>query len=548
MSSFEARSQEELLRLGVGRTGNINPIKLKAMAMKLRHHVQGYSFHRQTSQQHAPLHCEQPSLSASEQLELRLPEPLQALPLQPQENSRSSRIGVEHSLEDPLLGTSVARNSTERRRPSAETSIVAVDGPDNLLGLKTILFHPMCLLLVCVPLGVASRPLGWSDSWTFWLNFLALVPLAKILGDATEELASSIGNDTISGLLNATFGNAVEMIVAVQSLRADLLMVVKTSLLGSVLSNILLVLGTAFLLGGLTSSKKQRGRFYSFNNGDSVFRERFIGLEKEQKFPVKGALISLAMLLFSCMSFALPTIFDLFPSDDSESVLQVSRIGAWIVMSSYVAFLIFQLVTHRKTLTKEEKEFTSSSPRPFTEDSEDDVEAKEDSDDEVASLTWWFALILMAACTVVVSVNSELLVDAIEPVVRSYGIPYNFIGIILLPIAGNACEHAAAIRFAVQDRPGLAIGIAVGSSTQVALLVVPLSVIAGWYLDKPMDLSFGALHTAVVTLSVLVVLTLLLDGRSNWLKGYILVCLYVFIAVLYWYVPTQHLSNASFEL
>lgn len=391
MSSFEPRSQEELLRLGERRTGNINPIKLKAMAMKLRHHVQGYSFHRQTAQQHAPLDREQPSVPASEQLELRLPEPLQALPLQPQENSRSSRIGVEHNLEDPLLGRPAARNSTERRGP-AEASVVAVDGPDNLLGLKTILFHPMCLLLVCVPLGVASRPLGWSDSWTFWLNFLALVPLAKILGDATEELAAAIGNDTISGLLNATFGNAVEMIVAVQSLRADLLMVVKTSLLGSVLSNILLVLGTAFLLGGLSSSKKQRGRFYSFNNGDSSYREHFIGLEKEQKFPVKGALISLAMLLFSCMSFALPTIFDLFPSDDSKSVLQVSRIGAWIVMSSYVAFLIFQLVTHRKTLTKEEKEFTSSSPamRAF-EDAEDDVEVEEESDEEVASLTWWLS-------------------------------------------------------------------------------------------------------------------------------------------------------------
>merc|ERR1712008_504061 len=155
------------------------------------------------------------------------------------------------------------------------------------------------------------------------------------------------------GLLNATFGNAVELIVAVQSLRAGLLEVVKTSLLGSVLSNILLVLGTAFLLGGLTPSTKERGRFHSFNDSHANDTERHF-LEKEQKFPVKSALVSMAMLLFSCMSFALPTIFNAWPSDDTEAVLTVSRIGAWIVMSSYLAFLVFQLFTHRKTLTKEE--------------------------------------------------------------------------------------------------------------------------------------------------------------------------------------------------
>jgi len=213
-------------------------------------------------------------------------------------------------------------------------------------------------------------------------------------------------------------------------------------------------------------------------------------------------------------------------------------------MGSYLAFLVFQLFTHRKTLTKEEDLIAANSSMPLGIQ----IEEEEDSEQESASLTWWFALGLMACTTIVVSMNSEYMVDAIESVVQECGIPQSFIGIILLPVAGNACEHAAAIRFAVQDRPGLAIGIAVGSSTQVALLIVPASVLVGWILDRPMDLDFGCLHTAVVTLSILVVLTLLLDGRSNWLKGYILICLYVFIAVLYWYVPPDHKFSHGLEL
>jgi len=494
------------------RRHHISPIKLKAMAMKLRHRFQGYSFGSQQQKQ---------------QQQQQLP------PHHDSQASRSDREGRHSSTcseraspsTEPLLAAVV--------RDSARSSYVSIDGPNNLLGLRAIFVHPLCIPLVCAPLGILSKYLDWGAAWTFWLNFLALVPLAKILGDATEELAASIRNDAITGLLNATFGNAVEMIVAVQSLRAGLYEVVKTSLLGSVLSNILLVLGTAFLLGGLSRSKKQRSRFHSIN--DSTFREHMVGLEKEQKFPLKGALIEMAMLLFSCMSFALPTIFNAFPSDDSKSVLQVSRCGALITTSAYIAFLVFQLLTHTKTLTKEEHMLDGRDPSPVIYDQEDS-----DDDGEAASLTVWCSVLLMAVCTVVVSVNSDLLVDAINPVVRSCGIPVSFIGVVLLPIAGNACEHAAAIRFAVQDRPGLAIGIAVGSSTQVALLVVPFSVLVGWIMDAPMDLDFGALNTAVVTLSILVVLTLLLDGRSNWLKGYILVCLYSFIAVLYWYAPVRH--------
>jgi len=494
--SYEFDFDELDRRTPGGGYQGINPIKLKAMAMKLRHRAQGYKFHNQVS------------------------------------------WSQRESLEAPLT----ANADTASQASGVPEDVLAVDGPNNMLGLWGIFYHPFCVPLVCIPLGIVSYVWEWGDVTTFWLNFLALVPLAKILGDATEELAASLRSDTISGLLNATFGNAVELIISIQSIRRGLLTVVKASLLGSVLSNTLLVLGSSFLLGGLSPSKTRRGRFHSFHDGSSdsaavqaQFEARF-GIEKEQKFPVKGALISMGMLLFSCMSFALPTIFNALPTNDADSVLQVSRIGAWIVMSCYVAFLIFQLHTHRTTLAKSEQ-----NPGGLLSDEE-----IFDDEEEEPSLTATCALGLMAACTVVTSVNSELMVASIEPVVQRCGMPVGFIGVILIPIAGNACEHAAALRFAFQDRPGLSIGIAVGSATQVALLVLPFSVVVASFMDQPMDLDVGTLNVAVVTLSMLVVLTLLMDGRSNWLKGYILVALYVFIAVLYWYMP-HGFSSAGYD-
>lgn len=482
----------------------INLFKLKAIAHKMRHRSSG-------------VHHRRVSLSRRESLS-----GAQDVQDIPEECAR--KLSSEHRASGALPPPSVV-----------------VDGPRNLLGLYAIFVHPICLLLICVPLGLLSPVLEWGISCTFWLNFLALVPLAKILGDATEELAASLGNETVSGLLNASFGNAVEMIVSVQALRANILSVVKLSLLGSVLSNILLVLGSAFVLGGLSPSATRRGRGHSFMGTPTPGAR--IGLEKEQKFPTKSALISVALLLFSCMSFALPTMFDQFTNDRAR-VLTVSRIGAWIVISTYVAFLTFQLFTHSKTLARDENTTPLMQAEPTfgggSSGALGEFEEEEgDDDEEDASISAWCAVLLMGCCTLVTAFNSELLVDVLEEVVKSVGIPETFIGVVLLPIAGNACEHASALRFALHDRPGLAIGIAVGSSTQVALLVVPFSVIVGSFMGRPLDLNFGALNTLVVTFSVLVVLTLLLDGRSNWMKGYLLMALYVFIATLYWYVPSS---------
>jgi len=408
---------------------------------------------------------------------------------------------------------------------SLEAKANAEGSSNNVAGLISIFWHPFSVLLVFMPLGVVSHFRDWGAAYTFWLNILALIPLAKILGDGTEELAAAIKNDTISGLLNATLGNAVEMILSVQTLRKGLLNVVKATLLGSILSNILLVLGTSFLLGGIIASPTVSGRHHIIHIEE--YEPRRCTMEKEQVFSSKSALVNMAMQLLACMTCALPTVFATAEGsprpEDKAKIVEVSRIGAVIIMCSYVAYILFQLVTHKKMLT-------------LDEGNESDDEEDDDGEDG-GGLSGKCSLVLMAVTTCFIAVCSEMLVGAIEEVVGQGKIPASFIGIIVLPFAGNACEHASAIRFALQDRPGLSIGIAVGSSTQIALFVVPFTVVMGWVMDQPMDLVFGAMNTAVMILSVLVVLTLVIDGRSNWLKGFMLCTAYVFCAVLYWYMP-----------
>jgi len=426
-------------------------------------------------------------------------------------------------------GFVVNKNNTYRELPQLELptapSTMELQGPDNVAGLKSIFMHPFSLLLVCLPLGIVSGLRGWGDAWTFWLNIAGIVPLAKFLGDATEELAAAIHNDTLSGLMNATLGNAVEMILTVQTLRKGLLGIVKATLLGSILSNLLLVLGTSFFLGGLSASHGQSGQHHIIHISNYASpRNMPITVEKEQLFSVKGALVNMGMQLLACMTCALPTVFASSPSTEGEDssiadeqLLSVSRVGALIITASYVAFVVFQLGTHKTMLSK------------------DDGEDEDDAEGDGAGLTATMSIVVMCIITGLIAISSEMLVGTIEKVVEGCGIPERFIGVVLLPFAGNACEHASALRFAMQDRPGLVIGISVGSSTQIALFVVPFSVLVGWYLNQPMNLDFGLMNTSVLILSVLVVLSMVIDGRSNWLKGFMLCTAYTFIAVLYWY-------------
>jgi len=392
-------------------------------------------------------------------------------------------------------------------------------------GISDLVMQPINALIFCLPVGIAAYRYDWSELWIFWMIFLAMVPLAKLLGDITEELAAGLKNDMVAGLVNATFGNAVEMVITVQALRAGLFDVVKATLLGSVLSNMLLVLGCSFFFGGIVNNaapamvaKDSASPGTEYQQVQSAFMA-----EKVQTFDVLGAMVNTSMLLLSCLSFTLVTIFrsltdDVDDESDTSSLLLVSRICSIIIASVYAAYIVFQLGTHSKAMA-----------------SEDDGE--DDADEPMFSvLTCTF---LLFVTTTVVALASDLLVNAIEGVTEKAHISQHFIGIILLPIVGNACEHAAAVRFAMRDKPALSIAIAIGSSTQIALFVVPFSVVAGWVLGKDMDLNFGALNTTVMTLSVIVVLSMVVDGQSNWLQGYLLCAAYAVVAVLYWHLPNE---------
>lgn len=475
-----------------------------------------------------------------------------------QESSRSSAGGtapaymVWHVSRD-MRRSSNAADPNLKIEPGSITPATANEAGEeskltpwerNKQGIKSIVQHPFTLLLVAFPLGILSSVLGWNANLTFWLNFAALIPLAKILGDATEELDACLHNEVISGLLNATFGNAVEMIITVQTMRVGLLDVVKATLLGSVLSNLLLVLGMSFFFGGIlelgnskkdaedspvldvsfTESNPGRVPLLAQSKGSETIQEEpatedakgmRLVTEKEQTFIVNSAMVSMTMLLVSCLSFALPTVFAQ-GFGDPETVLSISRTAACIVGLSYFAYLFFQLITHRKMLSNEQE--------------------PDDDDEDNEGLTLGCSIGLLGATTVLVSISSELLVNVIQDVVAKSGISECFIGIILLPIVGNACEHAAAVRFAVQNKPGLAISIAVGSSVQVALFVVPFAVLLGWGISQPMTMDFGILNTTVLCICVLVVMSIVVDGHSNWLEGYMLCSAYMLIAVMYWHV------------
>mmetsp|Transcript_99652 Transcript_99652/g.251402 ORF Transcript_99652/g.251402 Transcript_99652/m.251402 type:complete len:478 (+) Transcript_99652:3-1436(+) len=464
----------------------------------------------------------------------------------PEQRMRSSVSGAAPSGAAGGTGPGNLQPSGTHRYIKGTT----IEKPPNYEGdaIIAIAKHPMNLLLIFQPLGIVSYYLDWGASYVFWFNFFAMIPLAKILGDATEELAASLKNDMLAGLLNATFGNAVEMVITVQTLRAGLFDVVKATLLGSVLSNTLLVLGMSFLCGGLWTFKERReeapgkgedGRMQPLQPGSDVFGDNGTGSmeamadafnveEKIQSFSVLGALVNTSMLLISCMSFSLITVFRCVThTDDAEEtyrytediLLPVSRISSMIIMMAYVAYIFFQLVTHKEAMSTE---------------GEDDG-----GEDEGSHLSVVKSTCLLFLTTGIVAFSSDLMVDAIEGVTEKAKLSEHFIGIILLPIVGNACEHAAAVRFAMQDKLGLSVSIAVGSSTQIALFAVPFSVIAGWVMRRPMDLNFGALNTSVMTVSVIVVLSMVVDGQSNWLQGYLLMAAYIVIAICYWHLPNE---------
>jgi Ca2+:H+ antiporter len=488
----------------------------------------------------------------------------------------------------PKMKQNLAVEEIRRQEPVAAASVMHHVNDCQIL--MHLLLDPINVLLLAAPLGIAASYFGMSHAVVFCLCFLGLIPLAKLLGDATEHLAENM-NQTIGGLLNATFGNAAEVIVTVTAINHGLLTIVKESLLGSILSNVLLVLGMSFFAGGIT--------------------------RKEQRFPGAAALINVTMLLVAVMCFALPTIFAFKAPEDA--VLKMSRLSAVALMVGYVAFLVFQLFTHVEVFSDEAeggedpengtkgdlRDLGSKAELPVKYvDSDGDriefrvnpanqvdyyvngqleirdlrslyaeglmlsaqlpggaqrqskvkpgeeevigralalvgrrLEETSAPEDEGGALKTPFALGLLLVATILVAIVSEFLVDSLDGLVKEWGVPEAFLGAIVLPIVGNACEHASAIRMAWNNKVATSIAIAVGSSTQVAMLVMPFAVLYAWAIQQPLDFDLGAMGLAILSFSVLVVFSIVMDGKSNWLEGFMLMLAYCIVAVLFWCTP-----------
>jgi Ca2+:H+ antiporter len=349
------------------------------------------------------------------------------------------------------------------------------------------------VLLVFVPLGLVSDHVGWPGVAVFVLNFLAIIPLAKMLGYATEELSLRVGQ-AIGGLLNATFGNAVEMIISIIALVKGLVRVVQASLIGSILSNLLLVLGMCFLFGGLKY--------------------------EQQTFNEVAAQTSASLLAMAVVSLLLPAAYSASIPDAeaaASGVLNLSHATAVILLMVYLMFLIFQLRTHKHLYVGTGEE--------------------EGAEEEEPTLSTWFAGGALVVVTVIVALHAEAMVGSIEAITKSIGISETFIGLIIIPIVGNAAEHVTAVTVAMKNKMELAIGVAVGSSTQIALFVTPVLVIVGWIINQPMTLFFQTFETAVLFLTVFVTNYLIQDGKSNWLEGGMLLATYIIVAVSFYYHP-----------
>lgn len=346
--------------------------------------------------------------------------------------------------------------------------------------------RPRYLLLLAVPASFVASYLHAPALLVFSLACIAVLPLAGAMGDATEHLSAHSG-PTMGGFLNATFGNAAELIIAVVALRAGLVELVKASITGSILGNLLLILGLSIVAGG---TKKET---LTFNR--------------------TAASMSAGMLTLAVVGLVFPTLFhSIHPVGSEAAELRISEGVGIILLLTYAASLLFSMKTHKRLFGGE--------PHPL------DAEP------------WPIrtALTVLAVATIGVAFESEILVHAVEEVTTTLGWSETFLGLIIIPIIGNAAEHSTAVIVARKGQTDLALQIALGSSTQVALLIAPLLVFIGLAVGQPMNLAFSTFEVAAVGLATLVVSISVQDGESNWFEGVQLLAVFLMVAVAAFYI------------
>ncbi|KAF8394926.1 hypothetical protein HHK36_018865 [Tetracentron sinense] len=373
---------------------------------------------------------------------------------------------------------------------------------------EVILGTKLSVLFPAIPLAIIAECYNFGRPWIFGLSLLGLTPLAERVSFLTEQIAYYTG-PTVGGLLNATCGNATELIIALFALYQKKVDVVKYSLLGSILSNLLLVLGTSLFCGGLAN------------------------LKKEQKYERKQADVNSLLLLLGLLCHMLPLMFRYAVSPSTltaDPTLQLSRASSIVMLITYAAYIFFQLKTHRQLFEAQEEDG-------------DDAGSEEE-----AVLGFWSAFAWLAGMTAIIALLSEYVVGTIEAASDSWGISVSFISIILLPIVGNAAEHAGAVIFAFKNKLDITLGIALGSATQIAMFVVPLNVIVAWIMGTRMDLDFNLLETGSLALAILITAFTLQDGTSHYMKGLILLLCYFVIGACFFVLRTPLNQPNAFNL
>ena len=354
-------------------------------------------------------------------------------------------------------------------------------------------------LLFALPITLYFNYVDQNHSMAFFSSLIAIMPLAFLMGRATEEIALRT-TESLGGLLNATFGNAAELIIAVllileASRVADpetqsfFIHLVQASLIGSILGNLLLVMGLAFVWGGIHHSEQKYSETQVSSNG--------------------------SLLLLSMIVLVIPTVFHSSVGGEGgdSRLLDLSHIAAAILLLVYGLFLLFQFRTHVHLF------------------------ATDGSHHEEPEMTQRDSIILLVVATVLVSWMAEILVHSVEYAAEDFGLPHLFIGVILLPLFGNAAEHFTAVTVAGKDKMDLSFAISMGSSTQIAVFIAPLMVIVAWALGVPLTFEFGILETVSAFLAVLIVNSIAADGKSNWLEGAMLLSSYGVLAAAFLFHP-----------
>ena len=372
-----------------------------------------------------------------------------------------------------------------------------------LASLKLSKASVLYILLVFTPITVALEFIHADHVVIFVFASIALIPLAKLIGDSTEHLSLHYG-PTLGSLLNVTFGNAAEIIIAIVAINAGLIDLVKASITGAILGNILLIFGLSIMVGG-------------FRYKEQFFSQENIGLQS-------------SMLFLAIIGLAVPTILastlnvgGANASTENQLNVQImSDILAFLLLAVYIGGIIFTFFTHKHLF------YTQAHTENHTKDREKDIDA--------TAWTKKKSFLYLGLSMAGVIVVSEILVGSVESTAEQFGFGELFVGAIIIGIVGNAAEHSSAIVLARKGKIELSIGIAAGSGTQIALFVVPILVLAGIVMNQQFSLVFTLYELVTIFLAALILNLIARDGKSNWFEGLMLTFVYVIIAIGFFFI------------